>query len=104
MATIRTAGAGSITNIFGAIGTTASALTSAAAMADDYISGAASNARVYRARAEADADAKIIVATANAEDKAVAWLVQQEVEIASQLDTKEKADRFKELKALHFTK
>lgn len=102
MATIRNAGAASITNLFGAVGTTASAITSAAAMADDYISGAAANAMVYRARSEADAKAKITVATANAEDKAIAWLVQQEVEIATQLDTEEKANRFKELKAKHF--
>lgn len=102
MATIRNAGAASITNIFGAVGTTASAITSAASMMDDYISGAAANATVYRARSEADAKAKITVATANAEDKAIAWLVQQEVEIASQLDTEEKANRFKELKAKHF--
>ena len=104
MATIRNAGSTSITTGLGAITSTFSAVGAAAGMADDYISGAAASARVYRARAEADAEAKMMIADRNAQDKAIAWLVMQEKEIAESLDSKQDIERFNSLKAEIFGK
>ena len=104
MATIRNAGASSITAGFGAITSTFNAVGAAAGMADDYISGAAASARVYRARAEADAEAKMMIADRNAQDKAIAWLVNQEREIQDQLSNNQDRERFNQLKSEIFGK
>ena len=99
MATIRNAGSSSITAGFGAITSTFSAVGAAASMADDYISGAAASARVYRVRAEADAEAKMEIAHIDAQDSAIAWLVNRRIELSDKLETKEKIEMFNKLKS-----
>lgn len=102
MATIRKSGADSLVALFGTIGTTADALTSTINVVGRASQAAESYVDAWATGIELDAEAQKTVAGTHAQDKAIAWLVQQEKEIQEQLSNPEDKNRFNELKAKHF--
>ena len=98
MTTIKTSSASSLVNVFGAVGTAASAINSTFGLADDYITGAAQSAKVYRARASADAEQKIKLASVDAKDTAAAWLLQRRKAILATLTDEGDVEMFNDIK------
>lgn len=104
MATIRTASARTVVDVMGAASAAATTITDTTRAVGRFAQAGYAWSDAWASDVEANAAAKKIVAGAHAEDKAVAWLVEQESAIMDQLDTENKKNRFNELKAKHFSK
>lgn len=100
MATIRNAGSKTVVDAFGAISATANTLTHTVGMAGRAAQAGYAWTDAWASNIEANAEAQKVVAGAHAQDKAIAWLVEQETEIMTNIKGKE--SRFNELKSKHF--
>lgn len=104
MATIRHASARTVVDVMGAASAAATTLTDTTRAIGRVAQAGYAWTDAWASNIERNAEAQKIVAGAHAEDKAVAWLVEQETAIQDQLDSEQKKNRFNELKAKHFSK
>lgn len=102
MATIRTAGSKSVVDLFGAISATANTLTHTVGMAGRAAQAGYAWTDAWAAEVEANAEASKKLSAVNAQDNAIAKLVERSIEIQQILNTDEKKKMFNELKAKHF--
>ena len=100
MATIRNAGSKSVVDLFGAVSATANTFTHTVGMAGRAAQAGYAWTDAWASNIEANAEAQKVVAGAHAQDKAIAWLVEQEKTILENIKGHE--SRFNELKAKHF--
>lgn len=98
--TIRSSAGKSVVDVLGVVSTTANALTSTVTMLDNYVSGTAKHSEFYRQSMEANYAALTKLAAVNAEDQAIAWLVEQRKDIVQRVEND--VELFNSLKAKHF--
>ena len=102
MATIRNAGSKSVVDLFGAASAAATTLTDTTRTIGRVAQAGYAWTDAWADNIEANAEKKKEVAGAQAEDNAIAWLVEQRVAIIEKLDTIEKKTMFNELKDKFF--
>ena len=104
MATIRHASSRTVVDVMGAASAAATTLTDTTRAIGRFAQAGYAWSDAWASDVESNAAAKKIVAGAHAEDKAIAWLVEQETAIMDQLDSEIKQNRFNLLKEKHFPK